>query len=384
MKLEKTTFAALPGWEHDGLEGALSALTAIEPAIAAANWCALLGVSSAGARDVTRDVEKTWSEARAMVSGAPAEAKAFIERAFRPVRFLETGAAGDTGALARVTGYYEPDVAAARMPSPAYPVPLLARPDDLVNLVSEDGRALGAGQYTHARRTDAGPVPYATRAQIEEGALDGRGLEFAWLADPVDAFFLHVQGSGRLVFEDGGHCRVTYDGKNGHPYTSIGAELIAEGLMDRAGMTLESLGNWLRTNREAARDIMRRNRSYVFFRPLRPDEADAAHGVLSTPLHPLRSLAVDTRFHALGAPVFVSAPRLAQQAVDGAEATPDRPGFARLMFAHDVGSAIRGPHRGDIYYGSGSAAGRRAGATNHDAELFPLLPVVLAEAMGLS
>lgn len=380
MTLDEVAFDALPGWNRDTLEGVAAALIAVPHDVASANLCALFGVPAAHHNDVEHAVRAIWSEAQLLAAEGDCAARngdigLFFENHFRPYRRR----ASDGSVIGCVTGYYEPDVRAARTKSVGYSVPLLSRPPDLVNLVPEAGRALGSGQLTHARRTDNSCEPYATRAEIEMGALSGRGLEFAWLADPVEAFFLHVQGSGRLVFEDGSHLRVTYDGKNGHPYTSIGAELISEGRISREQMSLETLGDWLRAHPDAGREIMRRNRSYVFFRPLRPGAADAAHGVLESPLHAMRSLAVDTRFHALGAPVFVHAPDLVTTEPPRA---PDVPGFARLMLAHDVGSAIKGPHRGDIFFGAGPAAGRLAGHTNHAAELYPLLPRVLSEATG--
>lgn len=380
MRRDAFAFDALLGWDRDDFSGTLEAMLAVSPELASAKWAALLSAPSAENPVIESAVRAIWQEAAEIArrpddGHAPSERRDFFERHFVPFRVDPSDDGEDPNHRGQLTGYYEPDVTAARERSDAYPIPLLARPADLVNLVSEADRALGTGSLTHARRTADGHEPYPTRAEIESGILSGHGLEIAWLADPVEAFFLHVQGSGRLVFEDGSHMRVTYDGKNGHPYTSIGSEIAAAGLMDRATMTLQSLCEWLRAHPAEAREFMHRNRSYVFFRTLHPGEADAAHGVLETPLHPLRSLAVDTRFHALGAPVFVHAPGLeAPSNVIGERAG----GFARLMFAHDVGSAIRGRDRGDIFYGAGAIAGERAGRTNHVATLHPLLPVPLA------
>jgi membrane-bound lytic murein transglycosylase A len=160
--------------------------------------------------------------------------------------------------------------------------------------------------------------------------------------------------------------RVTYNGKNGHPYTSIGRYLIDAGLFPADQMSLDALKVWLKADADRGRDVMRQNKSYVFFRELEGEEADSPLGTQDIPLSDGRSLAVDTLFHAIGTPVFVSAPTLTH-------ATPSG-GFARLMIAQDVGSAIRGPERGDIYFGSGDEAGRLAGITKHPGSYFVLLP----------
>ncbi|MGE5266782.1 MAG: MltA domain-containing protein, partial [Deltaproteobacteria bacterium] len=231
---------------------------------------------------------------------------------------------------------------------------------------AESERGAKAEQLTHARRTPAGLEPYATREAIEEGALAGQDLEFVWLEDPVDAFFLHVQGSGLIAFDDGTSARITYDGKNGHPYTSVGRYLIDAGLFPADQMSLDALKAWLRADRARGIAAMRQNKSYVFFRELTGESARSALGAMEIPLSEHRSLAVDTRFHDLGTPVYVVSPALTV-------AGGDR-GFHRLMVAQDVGSAIRGPERGDIYYGTGDEAGARAGTTRHPGNFYVLLP----------
>jgi membrane-bound lytic murein transglycosylase A len=223
-----------------------------------------------------------------------------------------------------------------------------------------------AHALTHARRTSNGVEPYATREDIERGALVGLGLELVWLADAVDCFFMHVQGSGRIRFEDGSSARITYDGKNGHPYTSIGRYLIDLGHFSADAMSLDALKLWLSVDEERGRHAMWQNKSFVFFRELAGNEAESPLGALSIPLSEGRSLAVDTAFHALGTPIYVAAPSLTH-------ATPAN-GFHRLMIANDVGSAIRGPERGDIYFGSGPEAGALAGITKHRGWFFVLLP----------
>ena len=289
-------------------------------------------------------------------------AKAFFERHFAPHAVANAGPAG------LLTGYYEPVLAGSRAPTPKFRVAVHRRPPDLVNLVDETERSARSQGLSHARQTEKGIAPFATRAEIDQGALDGRGLELIYLADAVDKFFMQIQGSGRIRLPDGTMLRVTYDGKNGHPYTSIGRHLIDQNIIPADRMSLDALGDWLRANPEIGRQVMWQNRSYVFFRELSAAEAAGPLGALDIPLTEGRSLAVDTAYHALGLPVFVTAPTLEHAAGTG------KFGFRRLMIAQDVGSAIKGPERGDIYFGSGAAAGRRAGTTKHPGTFHVLLP----------
>lgn len=280
-------------------------------------------------------------------------ARAFFERRFRPAR-VEAGADG-----AFLTGYFEPDIAGSRVRTPTFAVPLLARPADLTD-VSDANRPLGWDpSCAFARRTAQGLVPYFSRAEIETGALDGQGLELVFVADPVEAFFIHVQGSCRVRLPDGHVLRLTYDGKAGHPYTSIGKALVARGVGTAESMTADMLKAWLRANPDAGRDLMRENKSYIFFKPL--DGLDPSLGAVAAAgvqLTPGRSLAVDRTLHTFGTPVWIEGDLPAPP--EGAMA-PVR----RLMVAQDTGSAIVGPARGDVFVGSGISAGEVAGRIRH-------------------
>ena len=268
------------------------------------------------------------------------------------------------GAL--VTGYFEPDVAGALKPDDQYGVPVYALPDDLVILDGRTGRGDMQQDLTAARGTPHGLVPYYTRQEIEQGALSGRGLEIAWLADAYDAYVMQVQGSGLIRLPDGASLRLGFSGKNGHPYTSIGKVLIERGALSAESATLDKVLEWLRAHPEEGRAVMWENRSYPFFRNTGEDEAaDGPLGSMGAPLTQGRSLAVDPRYHQLGLPIWVSAPEL----IDGEK----RP-FQRLMIAQDSGSAIRGPVRGDIFWGGGNDAGRIAGATKHICDFIVLIP----------
>jgi len=266
-----------------------------------------------------------------------------------------------------VTGYFEPELSASLEANAAFSVPVYALPDDLVLIGDDDKRDRpDLAELTAARSTPHGPVPYETREDIERGALQGRGLELAWLADPFEAFVMHVQGSATLRFPDGSAKHFGFAGKNGYPYTSIGRLLLERGELDPSNASLDALLDWLRADRERGRELIRANRSYIFFRQLGPRQpGEGPEGALGAPLTPGRSLAVDPRCHQLGLPIWVSASGL-----------PDTAGspFNRLMIAQDTGSAIRGFVRGDIFWGSGDEAGHRAGRTKHPCQFCILIP----------
>jgi membrane-bound lytic murein transglycosylase A len=265
-----------------------------------------------------------------------------------------------------VTGYYEPVLAGSLTPEGPYRTPIYKRPTDLVNVVDDTRRGtLKRGALTHVKKTATGTAPYFTRAEIDQGALKGKGLELLYLADAVDIFFMQIQGSGRIKLTDGTTVRVHYDGKNGHPYSSIGRYLIDNAIAPADRMSMTALADWLRADPERGRQVMWQNNSYVFFREIR-DDTGAPLGAMRVPLTPARSLAIDTAFHALGMPVYVSAPTMKH--------VPGLSSFNRLMVGQDVGSAIRGPERGDIYFGSGDMAAKVAGSTMHPARFYVLVP----------
>jgi membrane-bound lytic murein transglycosylase A len=287
-------------------------------------------------------------------------ARAFFEANYTPHRIEGSPEPGF------VTGYYEPEVRGSRERSGAFMVPVYGRPDDLITLAPETERARFNDRITGMRQTPQGQVPYYTRQEIHAGALEGRGLELLYLDDLVELFYMQVQGSGLVRFAGGSSVRLTYAGKNGHPYTSIGKLLSARGEITSDAMSMAVVKAWLHADPERARALMEENRSYVFFRELDAKEsADGPLGADGVQLTPGRSLAVDTAYHRLGLPVFVTGPDIA---------APDGAPFRRLMIAQDVGSAIRGPGRGDIFWGTGAAAGAIAGSTRHKASFTLLLP----------
>lgn len=355
IAFEAMTYASLTGWDADDHLAAFRAFLRSATAIARSSGQTSGKTRVAGAALIAA-AQRAQQDASQITT--PSAAKAFFEANFVPHRIVHDRNPG------LLTGYYEPVLPGSRVRGGPYQIPVYRRPPDLVNLVAESERGALAGGLTHARKTADGTEPYATRADIEAGALAGQDLELAWLSDPVDTFFMHIQGSGRIRLPDGATIRITYDGKNGHPYTSVGRVLIDAGLFAADDMTLDALKVWLSADAARGSSVMQENRSFVFFREL-AHEDDGPLGALEIPLSPGRSLAVDTAFHAIGTPVFVTAKDLCPWNADES--------FARLMIAQDVGSAIRGPERGDIYYGSGEDAGRLAGTTKHPGEFVVLL-----------
>ena len=354
--LQKVSFADLPGWAGDDLGAAFSAFSRTAREASRRRY-------RSGELGLSFDALADSLEAAA--SGQAHDARAFFEEHFIPCRI-------DPGPASRgfVTGYYEPIVAARRQPDPEFSVPIYARPDDLVK-VTDDNRPPGFDlAFAFGCAAADGIREYADRAQIERGALEGRGLEIAWLKDRVDAFFIHVQGAARLQFADGSTMRITYAAKTGHPFTGPGRILADRGEIARKDVTMQSIRAWFRANPGRVDEILHQNRSFIFFREA-PVEAEALGPVAAAkvPLQAGRSLAVDRLLHLFGSPIFVSAEELE---VDGAP-------FRRLMVAQDTGSAIVGPARGDIFFGSGDAAGEIAGRVKHAADFFLLVPKALVD-----
>jgi membrane-bound lytic murein transglycosylase A len=288
-------------------------------------------------------------------------ARTFLEHRFTP---FEVTVSGRRGFL---TGYYEPEFAGSLEPTAEFPVPLLARPDDLVAIEPGDTvPSLPAG-LTAARRGSAGLEPYPDRATIEDGGIAERTKPVAFVRDAVDLFIIQVQGSARLKLPDGRAVRVSYAGKNGLPYTSVARILVQKLAIEPAAMTADVLTGWLRQNPSEARDLLRQNRSYVFFRiadELEP--GDGPIGAAGVPVTPGRTLAVDRSLWSYGLPVWL----------EGELPEPrggSRP-LRRLVVAQDTGSAIVGPARGDLFIGSGVQAGEGAGLVRNEVRFVVLWP----------
>jgi membrane-bound lytic murein transglycosylase A len=304
-----------------------------------------------GWRDACEAAEWVDSENRT-------EVLRFFHEHFTPHR-LQTPDGESTGLI---TGYYVPNLNGSREPSDRFSWPLYGVPDDLLVIdLREVYPALG--DYRLRGRVEGRRVvPYLTRAEIDGEQTPLEGHELLWVDDPVELFFLHIQGSGRIQFEDGSATMVNYADQNGHPYRSIGKLLLDRGEMTRHQMSMQNIRAWARDNPDKTRDLLDENPSYIFFREL--DTADGnPPGAMGLPLTPGYSLAVDPRYVPLGAPAFL----------DTRWPGEERP-LRRLMGAQDTGGAIRGAVRGDFYWGVGEEAGNYAGRMKQQGALWLLLP----------
>jgi len=271
-----------------------------------------------------------------------------------------------------VTGYYEPVLEGATEPSARFTAPVLSLPDDVVP-VTDANRPPGFDPALSAarRNPDGSLSPYPTREEIERGAVAAHSTSLVWLRDRAEVFFVHIQGSARVRLPDGRLMRLVYAGRNGQPYASIGQSLIRSGEAPADRMSLATLKQWIRDHGlgegDAGTALMRRNRSYIFFRlEADTDPRSGPIGGSGVRLTALRSIAVDRRHWAYGLPFWLSATLPWRH-------TRPVP-FRRLMIAQDTGSAILGTARADIFFGSGDAAGARAGSIRHAARFVVLLP----------
>jgi len=311
------TFEELKGWESDNHAKALSTFQ---------NTCTDMN-------------DPDWSALCALAQQDP-DARSFFELFFRPVEI-------DNGSRPLFTGYFEPELDGALRPSARYRYPLYREPS--VSKVSN---------------------PWLTRREIETGDyMQGKGLEIAWVDDPVELFFLQIQGSGRIRLPNGKVIRVGYGGSNGHEYRSIGMELVRRGIYNVHQVSAEVIKNWVRRNPAEGRELLFHNPSYVFFRRLNnvPPEAGPL-GAMNRSITAGRTIAIDPKFTPLGAPIWI----------EKGGKTPMR----RLMVAQDTGSAIKGPQRADIFFGTGDAAGRAAGRLRDPGRLIVLMPIQRAFAMA--
>ena len=280
------------------------------------------------------------SEATMVPRGGAAE---FFRTRFDWVRV------GDGKAFA--TGYFEPEIAASPVPTPAHRVPIYRTPVDLTRCALPDGKT-GRGRIDPAGQC----TYYFTRAEIEQGALAGKGLEIAWAADPIELFFLHIQGSGRLRFPDGRVVRIGYDNQNGREYVAIGRLLRERGILPAGGASMQAITAWMRANPDQAIELMRANPSYIFFKVL---TGPGPLGALGLPVTSRATVAADPNFIPLGAPVFLAA---------------DRPEAWGIWVAQDTGGAIKGANRLDTFWGAGEEARRIAGGMAASGQALILLP----------
>ena len=248
------------------------------------------------------------------------------------------------------TGYYEPEILASPVQATGYEVPIYSKPDDLVRCYGTEGT--GRGRVDHEGLC----VLYYTRAEIEDGALQGRSLELAWAADPIELFFLQIQGSGRLKFPDGRVMRIGYADQNGREYIAIGRLLRERQILPAGGTSMDAIVAWMRAQPDGGKSLMRENPSYIFFREL---TGPGPLGALNVPVTARASVAADPKFVPLGAPVFL---------------TLDRPEASGLWVAQDTGGAIKGANRFDTFWGAGAEARMTAGGMAAKGQALILLP----------
>lgn len=339
--LRRGNWTDLPGWRED------------DPAAA---WEALL--TSCGALKT----QEAWRAVCATALAAPRpdreRARRFFELNFLPYQLLQS----DGGAEGLATGYYEPLLRGSRKPTARYRYPVYGVPDDLISI---DLPAFGIDareSRLRARLDGKRVVPYFDRAQIEAGAAPLRGREIAWVDDPVELFFLQIQGSGRLDLDGGGVLRLGFADHNGHPYRSIGRLLIDRGELPAERASMQGIKAWAQQNPDKLREVLDYNPRYIFFREL-PAGLVGPLGALGVPLTARRSIAVDPRFVPLGAPVFLAT----------TWPLSSKP-LQQLMLAQDTGSAIRGAVRADFFWGYGDDAGREAGRMKQTLRMWVLLP----------
>jgi len=358
LVLSPASFDDLPGWKDDDPASALPAflrscrhLTAVRPRA---------GPRDAGSFGTAADWQAACAQAERVPRGSSGAARAFFESSFAP---LAVSNHGEPEGL--FTGYYEPDLYGSRRRHGRFTVPLYARPPELVTVDLGRFRPDWKGRRIAGRLAGGALEPFPDRAAIAGGALAGRGLEIVWVDDPIDAFFLEIQGSGRVELEEGGALRLGFAAQNGHPYTPIGRELVTRGALKKDEVSLQSIRRWLADHPQSAPEVMARNASYVFFEREAGDGPIGSAGVVLTPG---RSLAVDTAFLPLGIPLW-----LAGTVPSPAAAAPDGP-LRRLLVAQDTGGAIRGPVRGDVFWGHGEEAASVAGRMKSAGRLWVFVP----------
>jgi membrane-bound lytic murein transglycosylase A len=317
LTYEVLEFSDLKGWMNDDHDAALKVFL---------NTC--------------RDMKPAEWKSVCAVAKDQSDGKAFFELFFKPVLIRD----GDPMLF---TGYFEPELEGSRVRTPRFRYPLYRKPPEVRN-----------GQT------------WLSRAEIQtSGVLENRGLEIAWVDDPVEKFFLQIQGSGRVKLPDGSFLRVGYGGKNGHNYRSVGRELVRRGVYQPHQVSARVIQNWVKRNPTTGAELLNHNPSYVFFREVSQVPADKGPlGAMNRSITSMRSIAIDPKYTPLGAPVWIE---------KGGE-TP----MQRLMIAQDTGSAIKGAQRADIFYGTGDYAGRRAGQTRDPGRMVVLMPIQRAYALA--
>lgn len=359
LVLAPAGFAALPGWRDDDHAAALAAFRR-----SCRRLAELADERSLGAGGIAGRIGD-WRAPCDAALAVPEDGDDDAARRYFETWFVPFAVANNDRREGLFTGYFEPELRGSRRRAPPFTIPLYRRPDDLVTVDLGRFRDDLRGRRIAGRVAGGRLEPYPPRRAIEAGTLAGRGLELLWVDDPIGAFFLHIQGSGRVRLEDGSIVRVGYAGHNGRPYFAIGRALVERGALKRDEVSMQSIRAWLEAHPDEAAEVMALNPSYVFFREL---DGEGPIGALGVALTPGRSLAVDRAFLPLGAPMWLD---LTLPAGDGSGG--ERP-FRRLVVAQDSGGAIRGPVRGDVFLGAGPEAAAVAGRMRQTGRYWLLLP----------
>jgi len=340
-RLTPVPFDALPDWNRDRMQDALGAFRR--------------GCEKLRAQPAWQDV---CAHAARLDRGDADAARTFFETRFQAFALSNP----DGSVEGTITGYYEPILRGSRTPSAGYRQPIYPPPEDMLTVDLSEVYPELKGKRLRGRMDGRRVVPYYTRADIEGGKAPLKGREIVWIDDSIEVFFLHVQGSGRVILDSGETIRVSYADQNGHPYHSVGRLLVERGELTLDQASMQGIRGWGERNPDRLAALLQENPSYVFFREL-PASDDGPPGSLGVPLTAQRSLAVDPRAVPLGAPVYLSTTE------------PNSPvPLNRLMVAQDTGGAIKGGVRGDFYWGSGEDAGMRAGRMRQSGRMWVLLP----------
>ena len=356
------TWADVPGWSEDDHLAAYKTFRASCKPIAAQPDTSADAKPPDG-KALGDSLRDPCRDARALEISDLAAAKAFFEQHFLPLKISRLGDADGF-----VTGYYEPVIEGSRTQNEVYNVPVYRRPSNLfVRGFKQDAPNLPNKGAVYRKIGRRKLVPYYDRAQIEDGAIEGRGLEIAWLKSQTDLLFTQIQGSARINLDDGSTVRINYDAHNGYPYTPVGRILIERGIIPREEMSMQRIRDWMEQNPNEADEVRRQNRAYVFFREVQLSDKDEAVGAQGIPLTPGRSIAVDKSLHVYGTPFFITGEL-------PIESEKSKTPFHRLMIAQDTGSAIVGPARADLYFGAGAEAGRISGRLKQNIQFVMLVP----------
>ena len=360
LVLAKTTFKKIIGWNSDRHDQALAVFI---------RSCAKIKnnptrIMYGPVKEVSGDWLGPCKIALTLPLNRPDVARHFFETRFQP--FLAMSGRQPEGLF---TGYFEMELKGSWLRKEPYITPIYERPPELVEADLGVFKNELRGERLLGKVVAGRLVPFADRGEIEAGALFGRGLELIWVDSPIDAFFLHVQGSGRVLMEDGTIIRIGYAARNGHAYTSIGTELIKMGELQQEQVSMQSIRSWLKNHPERATALMAKNRSFIFFRIVEGalsslHEKQGPIGAQGVLLTPGRSLAVDRHYIPLGIPIWLDTTD---------PINLDEP-LRRLVIAQDTGSAIKGPVRGDLFWGFGSLAAAKAGLMKQKGRYFLLLP----------